>query len=66
MAAGVAALLRAQQPMLKPADVTNLLASKASSLCGTSIKQVDAAATLGLAQLNAPPCRALLPVVVTG
>lgn len=66
MAAGVAALLRAQQPALKPADVTNLIASKGSSLCGASLKQVDAAATLGLAQWSAPSCRALLPVVVAG
>lgn len=47
MAAGAAALLRAQFPEWKPSDVTSRLISNARQLCGSPLKQIDAASALG-------------------
>jgi subtilisin family serine protease len=63
LTAGVAALTRAHNPSLKPADTTSLIASTAAPLCGASLKQVDAAAALGLGQASQPRCQINLPVV---
>lgn len=46
MAAGVAALLRSHRPEWKPSDVTSKLASNGRELCGSGLKQIDAAASL--------------------
>ncbi len=62
-AAGIAALIRAQNPALKAADITNLIASKASPLCGTSLKQVDAAEALGVSAPDQTPCQVFIPAV---
>jgi subtilisin family serine protease len=43
LATGVAALLRAQQPDWKPVDVTKRIQDRSSRLCGTPLRQVDAA-----------------------
>ena len=64
LTAGVAALVRAQTPSYKPADITNLLASKGSALCNASLKQVDAAATLGLPQKSQSLCQTHIPLVI--
>ncbi|MBC7940669.1 MAG: S8 family serine peptidase, partial [Chitinophagaceae bacterium] len=46
MVAGTAALLRAKFPEWKPSDVTSKLQSNGRQLCGSPLKQVDAAAAL--------------------
>lgn len=57
LAAGVAALVRAQQPLLAPRDLVRGIVRSAAPLCGTLIGQVDAAAALGLPPAAAPVCR---------
>lgn len=47
MAAGAAALLRAQFPQWKPSDVTSRLMGSGRQLCGSPHKQIDAASALG-------------------
>jgi subtilisin family serine protease len=47
MAAGAAALLRSQFPQWKPSDVTSKLTSNGRQLCGSPLKQIDAASALG-------------------
>jgi len=54
MVAGSAALLRAQQPQWKPADITNRLMSSGVGLCDYSLKEIDPAAALGG---ESPPSR---------
>lgn len=44
--AGVAALLRADQPSWKPVDVTKRMQDRSRNLCGTSLRIVDAAGAL--------------------
>lgn len=63
LTAGVAALLRARNPSLKAADITNLIPSKGAALCSSSLKQVDAAAALGLPQRGQLPCLVHVPLV---
>jgi len=46
LAAGVAALVRAAEPALTPDDVVRRLIRTASPLCGTDLRQVDAAQAL--------------------
>jgi subtilisin family serine protease len=49
LAAGAAALVRAHEPALNAASVADRLAATATALHGTDIRQIDAAAALGLA-----------------
>jgi subtilisin family serine protease len=46
MIAGVSALLRAAQPDWKPVDVTKRILDRSRTICGTSIRAVDAGAAL--------------------
>jgi subtilisin family serine protease len=46
MTAGAAALLRSRFPAWKPSDVTSKLVSNGRQLCGSPLKQIDAAAAL--------------------
>lgn len=46
MVAGAAALLRAANPQWEPSDVTNQLRSTGVALCGSTLKQIDAAAAV--------------------
>ncbi len=46
LAAGTAALLRAADPSLTPVDVVTRIKRASAMLCGTSLRQVDAAAAL--------------------
>ena len=56
LAAGAAALVRALNPAISPRDITRRLIRTGANLCGTRLRQVDAAAAL----LNRPavdqPC----------
>jgi subtilisin family serine protease len=55
LAAGTAALVRALNPDLKPKNITRRLIRLSSALCGTKLRQIDAAAAV----LNvAPPANA--------
>jgi len=56
LVAGTAALLRAYDPSLAPKDVIVRLRRNTSTLCGTRIGQVDAAATLTEQPLAAFRC----------
>ena len=47
LAAGVAALVRAHDPSLPVKKVIKRLQDSASLLCGTKLRQIDAAAALG-------------------
>jgi subtilisin family serine protease len=58
LVAGAAALLRATDRTLTASQVVDRLRARAAPLCGTSIRQLDAAATLGEDPLrNAPSCQ---------
>jgi len=57
LVAGTAALLRAYDPSLQPKDVIVRLRRTASTLCGTNIGQVDAAAALTDVPLAVFRCR---------
>lgn len=46
LAAGVAALLRERQPDWKAVDVTKRLQDRSAAMCGTSLRQIDAAAAV--------------------
>jgi len=46
LAAGTAALVRAANPGLSPRDVTRRLIRVSANLCGTKLRQVDAAAAV--------------------
>lgn len=46
MVTGTAALVRALNPRMPPADVAKRLAKVSANLCGTKLRQVDAAAAL--------------------
>ncbi len=46
MAAGAAALLRSRYPGWKPSDVTSKLMGNGRQLCGSPLKQIDAASAL--------------------
>ena len=57
LAAGLAALLRAQHPDWKPVDVTKRLQDRSAALCGSGLRRVDARGAL-FDQNPAPPvCR---------
>jgi subtilisin family serine protease len=56
MAAGVAALLRAAHPRWRPAEVTAAMVATGAALCDSSVRQIDAAAALGLAPAPAMVC----------
>lgn len=62
--AGVAALVRSSDSTLKPADITARIESSAAPLCGTALRQADAAAALGAAIRADLPCSIMLPTVV--
>ena len=49
--AGTAALVRALNPGLKPKNLTRRLVRLSSALCGTQLRQIDAAAAV----LNVAP-----------
>lgn len=66
LTAGVAALLIAQDPGKKPADITGLLESKGSSLCNASAKLLNAAEALGLSTDTSPPCTVYAALVQGG
>lgn len=51
-----AALLRASEPALSPRDVVRRLQRSATAMCDGRIRQVDAAAALGLAAAPVTPC----------
>lgn len=57
LAAGTAALVRALNPGLSPRDVTRRLVRLSSGLCGTGLREVDAAAAL----LNVLPAVTICP-----
>lgn len=57
LAAGVAALVRARDPLRAPRAVVRGIGRSTAALCGSLIGQVDAAAALGLAPAAAPTCR---------
>jgi subtilisin family serine protease len=44
--AGTAALLRASNPSMKPDDILRRIGSRSAALCGTNLRQIDAAAAL--------------------
>jgi hypothetical protein len=44
--AGTAALLRAINPGMKPDEILRRIGSRSSALCGTNLRQIDAAAAL--------------------
>jgi len=44
--AGTAALLREINPAMKPDDILRRIGSRSSALCGTNLRQIDAAAAL--------------------
>lgn len=46
LAAGVAALLRERQPDWKAVDVTKRLQDRSAAMCGTTLRQIDAAAAV--------------------
>ena len=46
LAAGIAALLRAQQPDWKPVDVTQRMQDRSARLCGSGLRRVDARGSL--------------------
>ena len=46
LAAGTAALLRSLDTMMTPADVITRIKRSSAMLCGTNIRQVDAAAAV--------------------
>jgi thermitase len=55
LAAGVAALLRQRQPDWKAVDVTKRLQDRSAAMCGTAMRQIDAAAAV---MDEEPPVRA--------
>jgi subtilisin family serine protease len=57
LAAGTAALVRALNPGLSPTDVTRRLVRLSSGLCGTRLREVDAAAAV----LNVLPAVTICP-----
>ncbi len=56
LVAGVAALLLEQNPDWKPEDVTKRLEESAQPLCGSTLRQVQAASALQGTQPAAPSC----------
>lgn len=63
--AGVAALVRGANASLTPAEVTQQLIATTSELCSTSLRQLDAAAALGVSSSSAAmPCQMALPLIV--
>ena len=44
--AGTAALLREQNPTMKPDDILRRIGSRSAALCGTNLRQIDASAAL--------------------
>jgi thermitase len=64
LTAGTAALLRSAEPGLSPAQVVARLQTTAAALCSGNLRQLDAAAVLGIPQSNPPRCQvAFLPLV---
>jgi subtilisin family serine protease len=57
LAAGTAALLRAAEPALSATDVVKRIKRTAALLCGTALRQVDAAAALTNPSTPATICR---------
>lgn len=56
LVAGVAALLRAREPQLTPKELIRRLVRTGSTLCGTRLLQVDAAAALTVTQAVSTRC----------
>ena len=59
LAAGTAALVLATRPNPRdwlPLDVTNRLSARSALLCGTSLRQVDAAAAVADDSATDQPC----------
>jgi hypothetical protein len=44
--AGTAALLRELNPAMKPDEILRRMGSRSAALCGTNLRQIDAAAAL--------------------
>ncbi|MEO8133160.1 MAG: S8 family serine peptidase [Betaproteobacteria bacterium] len=55
--AGAVALLRAFRPDMKPDDIIKRMGSRSAALCGTNLRQIDAAAALRDVNPPNPACR---------